>query len=119
MLFVSFVCVQALINQGRQKVIEATNALKTLPREPLEDIIGKVVSVIFICHRSRCPLCPLPSACLSCPLSPQWKENPSLTETQVQSVALGRQATIELEIKRREAVYRDVLNRQQTVRAAL
>lgn len=33
-----------LINQGRQKVLEATNALKALPREPLEDIIGHLVS---------------------------------------------------------------------------
>ncbi|KAM7417838.1 hypothetical protein PAMA_017471 [Pampus argenteus] len=75
-----------LINQGRQKVIEATNALKSLPRESLEDTIGRV-----------------------------WKENPSLTETQVQSMALGRQASVELELKRREAVYRDVLTRQQTL----
>nr|XP_046261942.1 transcriptional regulator ATRX [Scatophagus argus] len=75
-----------LINQGRQKVIEATNALKSLPRESLEDTIGRV-----------------------------WKENPSLTENQVQSVALGRQASVELELKRREAVYRDVLSRQQTL----
>uniref|UniRef100_A0AAQ6AG63 DNA helicase n=1 Tax=Amphiprion ocellaris TaxID=80972 RepID=A0AAQ6AG63_AMPOC len=79
-----------LINQGRQKVIEATNALKTLPRESLEDIIATV-----------------------------WKENPSLTESQVQAMALGRQATVELELKRREAVYRDVLTRQQTVRTKL
>ncbi|XP_045885715.1 transcriptional regulator ATRX isoform X2 [Micropterus dolomieu] len=75
-----------LINQGRQKVIEATNALKTLARESLEDTIGRV-----------------------------WKENPSLTENQVQSIALGRQASVELEVKRREAVYRDVLTRQQTL----
>uniref|UniRef100_A0A671WUT1 DNA helicase n=1 Tax=Sparus aurata TaxID=8175 RepID=A0A671WUT1_SPAAU len=74
-----------LVNQGRQKVIEATNALKTLSRETLEDII--------------------------------WKENPSLTESQVQSMALGRQASVELEFKRREVVYRDVLTRQQTVRS--
>lgn len=47
----------------------------------------------------------------------QWKENPSLTESQVQSIALGRQATVEMEIKRRENVYRDVLSRQQGVRA--
>lgn len=33
-----------LINQGRQKVLEATSALKSLPREPLEDIIGQLVS---------------------------------------------------------------------------
>uniref|UniRef100_A0A671WV30 DNA helicase n=1 Tax=Sparus aurata TaxID=8175 RepID=A0A671WV30_SPAAU len=74
-----------LVNQGRQKVIEATNALKTLSRETLEDIIARV-----------------------------WKENPSLTESQVQSMALGRQASVELEFKRREVVYRDVLTRQQT-----
>uniref|UniRef100_A0A7N8Y7D0 DNA helicase n=1 Tax=Mastacembelus armatus TaxID=205130 RepID=A0A7N8Y7D0_9TELE len=79
-------CVQDLINQGRKKVIEATNALKTLARESLEDSIAIV-----------------------------WKENPSLTENQVQSMALGRQAGLELEIKRREAIYRDVLTRQQTL----
>uniref|UniRef100_A0A672FU31 DNA helicase n=1 Tax=Salarias fasciatus TaxID=181472 RepID=A0A672FU31_SALFA len=78
-----------LINQGRQKVIEATNALKTLGRESLEDTIASV-----------------------------WKENPALTENQVQAMALGRQASLELELKRREAVYRDVLTRQQTVRDA-
>ncbi len=33
-----------LINQGRQKVLEATNALKSVPRESLEDIIAQVVS---------------------------------------------------------------------------
>ncbi|KAF4105299.1 hypothetical protein G5714_014630 [Onychostoma macrolepis] len=75
-----------LINQGRQKVLEATNALKSVPREPLEDIIAQV-----------------------------WKENPSLPEAQVQSMALGRQAGYELEIKHREAVYRDVLGKQQTL----
>uniref|UniRef100_A0A6Q2Z5E6 DNA helicase n=1 Tax=Esox lucius TaxID=8010 RepID=A0A6Q2Z5E6_ESOLU len=76
-----------LINQGRQKVMEATNALKFLPRESLEDTIGRL-----------------------------WKENPALSEAQVQSMALGRQASVELELKRREAVYRDVLNKQQTVK---
>uniref|UniRef100_A0A7N6FH84 DNA helicase n=1 Tax=Anabas testudineus TaxID=64144 RepID=A0A7N6FH84_ANATE len=75
-----------LINQGRQKVIEATNALKTLTREPLEDTISRI-----------------------------WKENPALTESQVQSMALGRQASVELEIKRREAIYREVLTNQQTL----
>ncbi|XP_051716757.1 transcriptional regulator ATRX isoform X2 [Ctenopharyngodon idella] len=75
-----------LINQGRQKVLEATSALKSVPREPLEDIIAQV-----------------------------WKENPSLPEAQVQSMALGRQAGFELEIKHREAVYRDVLSKQQTL----
>uniref|UniRef100_A0A3Q3W1Z0 DNA helicase n=1 Tax=Mola mola TaxID=94237 RepID=A0A3Q3W1Z0_MOLML len=75
-----------LINQGRQKVIEATNALKSILREPVEDTIAKV-----------------------------WKDNPSLTESQVQSIALGRQAAVELEVKHREVVYRDVLNKQQTL----
>ncbi len=46
----------------------------------------------------------------------QWKENPSLPEAQVQSMALGRQAGYELEIKHREAIYRDVVGKQQTVR---
>ncbi|XP_064811558.1 transcriptional regulator ATRX-like isoform X4 [Oncorhynchus masou masou] len=77
---------EELINQGRQKVMEATNALKFLPRESLEDTIGRV-----------------------------WKENPALTESQVQAMALGRQASVEMELKRREAVYRDVLNKQQTL----
>ncbi|XP_030594696.1 transcriptional regulator ATRX isoform X2 [Archocentrus centrarchus] len=77
---------EELINQGRQKVIEATNALKSLSREPLEDIISRA-----------------------------WKENPALTESQVQAVALGRQASVELELKRREAIYRDVLTRQQSL----
>ncbi|XP_060783490.1 transcriptional regulator ATRX isoform X2 [Neoarius graeffei] len=77
---------EELINQGRQKVLEATSALKSLPREPLEDIIGQL-----------------------------WKENPNLTETQVQGMALARQATFEMEMKHREAVYRDVLNKQQTL----
>ncbi|XP_061090599.1 transcriptional regulator ATRX isoform X2 [Conger conger] len=75
-----------LLNQGRQKVLEASSALQTIPRESLEDTISRV-----------------------------WKENPSLTEVQVQSMALGRQSTVELEMKRREAMYRDVLNKQQTL----
>uniref|UniRef100_A0A9J8APM5 DNA helicase n=1 Tax=Cyprinus carpio carpio TaxID=630221 RepID=A0A9J8APM5_CYPCA len=77
---------EELINQGRQKVMEAANALKSVPREPLEDIIGQV-----------------------------WKENPSLPEAQVQSMAVGRQAGYEMEMKHREAVYRDVLGKQQTL----
>uniref|UniRef100_A0A667Y7Y0 DNA helicase n=1 Tax=Myripristis murdjan TaxID=586833 RepID=A0A667Y7Y0_9TELE len=81
-----FIFVQDLINQGRQKVMEATNALKTLPRESLEDIIARV-----------------------------WKENPELSENHVQSIALGRQASVEMELKHREAVYRDVLSKQQTL----
>ncbi|KAK5605646.1 hypothetical protein CRENBAI_008563 [Crenichthys baileyi] len=32
-----------LINQGRQKVIEATNALKSLARESVEDIIARIL----------------------------------------------------------------------------
>uniref|UniRef100_A0A8C2FEV6 DNA helicase n=1 Tax=Cyprinus carpio TaxID=7962 RepID=A0A8C2FEV6_CYPCA len=75
---------EELINQGRQKVMEAANALKSVPREPLEDIIGQV-------------------------------ENPSLPEAQVQSMAVGRQAGYEMEMKHREAVYRDVLGKQQTL----
>lgn len=53
----------------------------------------------------------------NCPLSsqPQWKENPELSENHVQSIALGRQASVEMELKHREAVYRDVLTKQQTV----
>ncbi|KAM4732861.1 transcriptional regulator ATRX [Anableps anableps] len=75
-----------LINQGRQKVIEATNALKSLVRESVEDIIARI-----------------------------WKDNPTLTESQVQALALRHQATVEMELKRREGIYREVLNRQQTL----
>ncbi|KAM9309579.1 transcriptional regulator ATRX isoform 2-T2 [Pholidichthys leucotaenia] len=75
-----------LINQGRQKVIEATNSLKTVPRESLEDAISRV-----------------------------WSENPGLTEGEVQAIALGQQASMELEVKRREAIYREVLTRQQAL----
>ncbi|MBN3276792.1 ATRX regulator, partial [Polyodon spathula] len=75
-----------LINQGREKVVEASTQVTSVTREPLEDIIGNV-----------------------------WKENPNLNEAQVQSMALGRQASVELELKRREAVYRDVLTKQQTL----
>ena len=46
---VFFICVQELINQGRHKVIEATNALKTLSRESLEDTIARLVSVFYFC----------------------------------------------------------------------
>lgn len=49
----------------------------------------------------------------------QWKENPSLSEAQVQGMALARQAAIDMELKHREAVYRDILNKQQTVISVL
>ncbi|KAI5624751.1 transcriptional regulator ATRX [Silurus asotus] len=75
-----------LINQGRQKVLEATNVLKAMPQESLEDLVGQV-----------------------------WKENPNLSEAQVQGMALARQAAIDMELKHREAVYRDILNKQQTL----
>uniref|UniRef100_A0AAQ4P532 DNA helicase n=1 Tax=Gasterosteus aculeatus aculeatus TaxID=481459 RepID=A0AAQ4P532_GASAC len=86
LLSLTFICLQDLINQGRQKVIEATTSLKTLARESPEDTIARL-----------------------------WKENPALTESQVQSMAIGHQASVEQEIKRREAVYREVLTRQQTL----
>ncbi|XP_040190334.1 transcriptional regulator ATRX [Rana temporaria] len=73
-----------LINQGREKVVEATNSIASARIQPLEDIIAGV-----------------------------RKENPTLTESQAQSLALSRQSTQELEIKRREAVYNDVLAKQQ------
>uniref|UniRef100_A0A8C6KM70 DNA helicase n=1 Tax=Nothobranchius furzeri TaxID=105023 RepID=A0A8C6KM70_NOTFU len=79
-----------LINQGRQKVIEASNSLKSLSRESLEDVIARV-----------------------------WKDSPTLTESQVQAMALRHQASVEMELKRRENVYRDVLTRQQSVRTRL
>ena len=46
----SFTCVQDLINQGRQKVLEATNALKALPRESYEDIVARAVSAADCRH---------------------------------------------------------------------
>uniref|UniRef100_A0A674K1U8 Transcriptional regulator ATRX n=1 Tax=Terrapene triunguis TaxID=2587831 RepID=A0A674K1U8_9SAUR len=73
-----------LINQGREKVVEATNSVTAVRIQPLEDIISTI-----------------------------WKENLTLTETQVQALALSRQASQELDIKRREAIYNDVLTKQQ------
>ncbi|XP_073412302.1 transcriptional regulator ATRX [Dendrobates tinctorius] len=73
-----------LINQGREKVVEATNSIASARIQPLDDIIAIA-----------------------------WKENPSLSESQVQSLALSRQSSQELEIKRREAIYNDVLAKQQ------
>ncbi|CAJ0940780.1 unnamed protein product, partial [Ranitomeya imitator] len=73
-----------LINQGREKVVEATNSIASARIQPLDDIIATA-----------------------------WKENPNLSESQVQSLALSRQSTQELEIKRREAIYNDVLAKQQ------
>lgn len=73
-----------LINQGREKVVEATNSIASARIQPLEDIIATV-----------------------------RKDNPTLTESQAQSLALSRQSSQELEIKRREAIYNDVLAKQQ------
>lgn len=46
----------------------------------------------------------------------QWKENVTLTDSQVQALALSRQASQELDVKRREAIYNDVLTKQQMVK---
>ncbi|KAM6117225.1 transcriptional regulator ATRX isoform 3-T3 [Pterocles gutturalis] len=73
-----------LINQGREKVVEATNSVTAARIQPLEDIISAI-----------------------------WKENVTLTESQVQALALSRQASQELDVKRREAIYNDVLTKQQ------
>ncbi|XP_059715365.1 transcriptional regulator ATRX isoform X2 [Haemorhous mexicanus] len=73
-----------LINQGREKVVEATNSVAAARIQPLEDIISAI-----------------------------WKENLTLTESQVQALALNRQASQELDVKRREAIYNDVLGKQQ------
>ncbi|XP_051645849.1 transcriptional regulator ATRX isoform X2 [Manacus candei] len=73
-----------LINQGREKVVEATNSVAAARIQPLEDIISTI-----------------------------WKENVTLTESQVQALALNRQASQELDVKRREAIYNDVLGKQQ------
>lgn len=37
----------------------------------------------------------------------------------MQAAALGHQATVEMELKRREAVYKDIMNRQQAVSTQL
>uniref|UniRef100_A0A8C5TMG8 Transcriptional regulator ATRX n=1 Tax=Malurus cyaneus samueli TaxID=2593467 RepID=A0A8C5TMG8_9PASS len=76
-----------LINQGREKVVEATNSVAAARIQPLEDIIAAI-----------------------------WKENLTLTESQVQALALNRQASQELDVKRREAIYNDVLGKQQMVK---
>ncbi|XP_041051360.1 transcriptional regulator ATRX isoform X8 [Carcharodon carcharias] len=73
-----------LINQGREKVVEASTSIAGARTEALEDLIAQV-----------------------------WKENPNLTEEQVQAVSLNKQASQELEIKRREAMYNDILSKQQ------
>ncbi|KAM4886284.1 transcriptional regulator ATRX isoform 2-T2 [Sylvia borin] len=73
-----------LINQGREKVVEAANSVAAARIQPLEDIISAI-----------------------------WKENLTLTESQVQALALNRQASQELDVKRREAIYNDVLGKQQ------
>ncbi|XP_074864170.1 transcriptional regulator ATRX isoform X2 [Carettochelys insculpta] len=73
-----------LINQGREKVVEATNNVTAVRIQPIEDIISSI-----------------------------WKENLTLTETEVQALALSRQASQELDVKRREAIYNDVLTKQQ------
>ncbi|XP_036295762.1 transcriptional regulator ATRX isoform X2 [Pipistrellus kuhlii] len=73
-----------LINQGREKVVEATNSMASVRIQPLEDIISTI-----------------------------WKENMNLSEAQVQALALSRQASQELDVKRREAIYNDVLTKQQ------
>ncbi|KAK9393748.1 transcriptional regulator ATRX [Crotalus adamanteus] len=73
-----------LINQGREKVVEATNSVTGARIQPLEDIVSSI-----------------------------WKENLTLTESQVQALALSRQASQELDVKRREAIYNDVLTKQQ------
>ncbi|XP_078068033.1 transcriptional regulator ATRX isoform X2 [Mustelus asterias] len=73
-----------LINQGREKVVEASTSIAGARTEALEDLIAQV-----------------------------WKENPNLSEEQVQAVSLSKQASQELEIKRREAMYNDILSKQQ------
>lgn len=67
----------------------------------------------FICERLRACLLRAQTNRWVCVW--QWKDNPNLSEAQVQGMALARQATISMELKRREAMYRDVLSKQQTV----
>lgn len=100
-----------------------------VPRESLEDIISKVVrlsnsrrhtNISSFCEgtllQRRLGRQRVTTWHVCGFLSSQWQENPGLLESQVQAVAMAQQATLEMEFKRREAVYRDVLNRQQSVR---
>ncbi|XP_043913189.1 transcriptional regulator ATRX [Protopterus annectens] len=73
-----------LVNQGRERVVEATNSIAAARMMPLEDIIATIRN-----------------------------ETPNLNEAQVQALALSRLASQELELKRREAIYSDVLTKQQ------
>lgn len=76
-------------------------------REFGQTLTLSIVRKLYLCLFEVCNTC----VCLC-----QWKDNPSLSESQIQSMALGRQATCEMELKHREAIYRDVLGKQQTVR---
>ncbi|KAJ1197402.1 hypothetical protein NDU88_001262 [Pleurodeles waltl] len=73
-----------LINQGREKVVEATNNITSVRMQPLDDIISVL-----------------------------RKDNPSLTDTEIRNLAINRQTNLEIEIQRREQIYNDVLSKQQ------
>ncbi|XP_069468686.1 transcriptional regulator ATRX [Ambystoma mexicanum] len=73
-----------LINQGREKVVEATNNITSVRMQPLEDIISVL-----------------------------RKENPNLSDPDVRSLATTRQTNLEIELQRRESIYNDVLAKQQ------
>lgn len=44
---------QDLINQGREKVVEATNSVTAARIQPLEDIISTIVSTVDNCRSKR------------------------------------------------------------------
>ncbi|XP_043830091.1 transcriptional regulator ATRX-like [Dromiciops gliroides] len=73
-----------LINQGKEKLAEATNNVASIRIQSLEEIISAI-----------------------------WKENIHLTKAQVHSLALSKQASQERDAKHREAIYNDVSIRQQ------
>ncbi|KAM8965009.1 transcriptional regulator ATRX-like [Sarcophilus harrisii] len=73
-----------LINQGKEKVAEAKNNVTSMKIQPLEEMISAI-----------------------------RKENIHLTEAQIHSLALNKQASQERVAKHREAIYNDVLLRQQ------
>lgn len=73
-----------LINQGREKVVEATNNITSVRMQPLDDIISVL-----------------------------RKDNPNMTDAEIRNLAINRQTNLEIEIQRREQVYNDVLSKQQ------
>ncbi|XP_072483947.1 transcriptional regulator ATRX-like [Notamacropus eugenii] len=80
----NFQQLEDLINQGKEKVAEANKNVMSMKVQPLEDVITDF-----------------------------WKENTHMTDAQIYSLALRKQASQERDAKHREAIYNDVSIRQQ------